>query len=209
MREPTTSPLPRVFRRLAGFGLIAILTGCTAGGGLGGFGKFGGLGFGRGEKADPVVDQQQADEEFAALQKLVGTNYCPELRIRAGNQHVRRYTKGFEDDPAYVVWQASIQETARECIYDTQGNMNLKVGVSGRILSGPKAVQGPVSIPLRIEVEKYQEGALAAADYIIDATIGAPPSSPFSQVFSVKVPAPGGERNYFIYVALGSSDEDG
>ena len=208
MRVDISAPGRASLRLPAMAVVMTILAGCTTGGGLGGFGKLGNFGFGREEKADPVADQQQTEEEFAALQRLVGTTYCPEIRIRPGRQNVRRYAKGFEDDPGYVTWQASIHETARECIYDTQGNLNLKIGVSGRILSGPKAVQGPVSIPLRIEVEKYQEGTLSAADFTVDATIGAPPSSPFSQVYAVTVPSPSGGRNYFIYVALGTGEED-
>ncbi len=195
-----------ICRCIAGIVLLTLLAGCTAGGG--GIGNFGGLGFGREKKTEPVIDQQTADEEFAALQKLVGTSYCPAMRIRPGRQNIRHFVKGFEDDPGQVIWQASIRETARECVYDTRGNLNLKIGVSGRILSGPKAVQGPVSIPLHIEVEKYQEGSLASANYTIDAIIGAPPSAPFSQVYLVTVPGPGRERNYFINVALGEEEKE-
>ena len=42
-----------------------------------------------------------------------------------------------------VIWQASVGKTARECLYDLQGSLTLKIGVSGRVIAGPKGGPGP------------------------------------------------------------------
>ena len=59
------------------------------------------------------------------------------------------YERGHEDDPNYVIWQASVGKTARECLYDLQGGLTLKIGVSGRVIAGPKGGAADVSRPVQ------------------------------------------------------------
>ena len=39
---------------------------------------------------------------------------------------MRQYERGHEDDPKYLIWQASVGRTARECLYDEQGGLTLE-----------------------------------------------------------------------------------
>lgn len=154
-----------------------------------------------------VSPPQQQDGEID-VRRYIGPDYCPELRIVDGVQLVRRYESGHEDDPAFITWQASIGKTARECLYDPQGGLTLKIGISGRVIAGPKGGAGPVSVPLKIAVVKYQEAVLATQSYALDVTIPAQGSAVFSDVKEILVPSPGTKRDYVIYVGFDIGDWD-
>lgn len=136
------------------------------------------------------------------VRKFIGPDYCPELRVREGTELLRRYVRGHDDDPAQVVWQASIGTTARECLYDTQGRLTIRIGVSGRIIAGPKGGPATVSAPLRIAVVKYQEALLFSEILPLSITIPAQNSTVFSEVKEVTLPSPGKDRDYIIYVGF-------
>lgn len=141
------------------------------------------------------------DREFD-VRRYIGPNYCPELRVRPGTEVIRRYAAGHENEANQVQWQASIGNTARECLYDRQGNLTLRVGVSGRVLAGRAGGPGAVSLPLRIAVVKYQEAVLASELIPISVTIPAELSTVFSEVRDVVVPSPGNDRDYILYVGF-------
>ena len=65
--------------------------------------------------------------------------------------------------PKYLIWQASVGKTARECLYDEQGGLTLKIGFSGRVIAGPKGTADDVSVPFKMAVVKYQESVLTTA----------------------------------------------
>jgi hypothetical protein len=149
-----------------------------------------------------AADPKKAGADEIDIRRYLGPNYCPELRIRPGSQLLRRYESGHQDDAAYVIWQASIGKTARECLYDLQGNLTLRIGVSGRVISGPKGGPGAVAVPLRISVEKYQEKALSNQPYPLNITIPPEGSAVFSEVREITVPSPGKSRDYVVYVGI-------
>jgi hypothetical protein len=139
--------------------------------------------------------------------RFIGPDYCPELRVPDGTQLVREYVRGHEGDPKEIVWQASVGKTARECLYDLQNNLTLKIGISGRVITGPKGSAGPVTVPLRIAVEKYKEGMVASEYYPLSVTIPPSNSTTFTEVREIVVPSPA-ERDYIIRVGLVESDEE-
>jgi hypothetical protein len=137
------------------------------------------------------------------VRRYLGPDYCPEIRVREGLEVVRSYEPGHQDDAAYVVWQASIGNTARECLYDGQGGLTLRIGVSGRVIAGPKGGPGSsVSLPLRIAVVKYQEATLSSELYALSVTIPAENSTVFNEVREISLPSPGSDRDYIIYVGF-------
>lgn len=147
------------------------------------------------------------EAEQIDIRKYVGPDYCPELRILDGAELVRRYERGHADDPAYIVWQASFGETARECLYNPQGGLTIKVGVSGRVITGPKGAPGDVSVPLKIAIVKYKEATLLTQDYALALSIPPTGSTTFSQVHELDVPSPGSDRDYIIYVGFDNVGE--
>jgi hypothetical protein len=141
------------------------------------------------------------------IRKFLGPDYCPEIRVRPDTESLRIFERGFEDDNSRVIWQASISETARECLYDTQGNLILRIGVSGRILSGPKGSPGTVQLPLRIAVVKHQEAVLSSELYNLAVTIPPEGSTVFTEVRELILPSPGRDRDYLIYLGFDATGE--
>jgi hypothetical protein len=82
---------------------------------------------------------------------------CPSVTVRNGAATLMIGSKPGEDEPAAldVRYQGSILRTAREC-HVAGGIMTMKVGIEGRIITGPSGGPGNVDVPLRIAV--VQEG---------------------------------------------------
>lgn len=83
---------------------------------------------------------------------------CPEVNVRSGAATLIIGSKPGDAEPAAldVRYQGSILRTARECRV-AAGVMTMKVGIEGRVITGPAGGPGTVDIPLRIAVVK--EGA--------------------------------------------------
>jgi hypothetical protein len=82
---------------------------------------------------------------------------CPPVKIRNGaaTLSIGMNPKEAEPSPLQVKYQGSIVRTAREC-HVSAGTMRMKVGVEGRIITGPAGGSGSVEVPVRIAV--VQEG---------------------------------------------------
>jgi len=82
---------------------------------------------------------------------------CPEVNVRTGAATliIGKNPKEAEPAPLDVRYQGTIIRTAREC-HVAAGTMTIKVGIEGRIITGPAGVPGTVDVPLRIAV--VQEG---------------------------------------------------
>jgi hypothetical protein len=132
--------------------------------------------------------------------------YCPPLNIRAGTEAISLYDKGHDADPQYVRFVGSIMKTARECHQDGD-TLSVKVGVAGRVVSGPKGGAGTVTLPLRIAVTKQisdGKGPLYSKLFTIKVPVG-PPSfdADYSQVFDqVNVKVGPEDHDLLIYVGF-------
>jgi len=142
----------------------------------------------------------QTAEGKVDLRRYIGPDYCPELRIKADTQTLQRFARGKEETAENVVWQATLGDTARECLYDTAGNLTIRIGVAGRVLAGPQGGPTSIEVPIRIAVVKNEESVLSSELYRVPVTIGAELSAVFSQVYEVTVPSPGQDRDYLIFV---------
>ena len=82
---------------------------------------------------------------------------CPEVQVRTGAATLMIGSKPGDSEPAAldVRYQGSIIRTAREC-HVNAGIMTMKVGIEGRIITGPAGGPGTVDVPLRVAV--VQEG---------------------------------------------------
>ncbi|MFN3655706.1 MAG: hypothetical protein ACK4UO_00460 [Pseudolabrys sp.] len=82
---------------------------------------------------------------------------CPDVKVRAGAATLIVGSKPGDPEPTAldVRYQGSIIRTAREC-HVAAGIMTMKVGIEGRIITGPAGAPGDVDVPLRIAV--VQEG---------------------------------------------------
>jgi hypothetical protein len=82
---------------------------------------------------------------------------CPDMKIRSGaaTLTIGMNPKEAEPSPLQVRYQGSITRMAREC-HVAGGVMTMKVGIEGRIITGPAGGPGNVEVPLRVAV--VQEG---------------------------------------------------
>jgi hypothetical protein len=80
---------------------------------------------------------------------------CPGVDVRAGAATLMIGSKPGEGEPSALDlrYQGSIVRTAREC-HVNSGMMTLKVGIEGRVITGPAGGPGNVDVPLRIAVVK-------------------------------------------------------
>jgi hypothetical protein len=155
----------------------------------------------------PAVAEPASGGEID-VRRYLGPNYCPELRIYPNAEVVRRFERGHDNEVGHVVWQASIGKTARECLYEVDGRLTLKVGVSGRVISGPKGGAASVAVPLRLAVVKYKEKVLASESYQVEVAIPPQGSAVFTEVHEIALPSPGDDRDYILYVALSDKERD-
>ncbi len=89
---------------------------------------------------------------------IIDTDYdCPEVKVRAGAATLMIGSKPGEGEPNAldVRYQGNITRTAREC-HLNGGTMVMKIGIEGRIITGPAGGPGNVDVPIRIAV--VQEG---------------------------------------------------
>ena len=82
---------------------------------------------------------------------------CPGMEVRSGAATLMIGSKPGESEPSALDlrYQVTIVRTARECRV-TAGVMTMKVGVEGRVITGPAGGPGTVDVPLRLAV--VQEG---------------------------------------------------
>jgi len=78
---------------------------------------------------------------------------CPSVSVRTGAATLMIGSKPGEGEPSALDlrYQATITRTAREC-HINSGLMTMKVGVEGRVITGPAGGPGTVDVPLRIAV---------------------------------------------------------
>ncbi len=78
---------------------------------------------------------------------------CPDVTVRIGASTLQIGSKPgqTEANPLDVLYQGSIIRTAREC-HVNGGIVSMKVGIEGRIITGPAGTPGTVDVPLRIAV---------------------------------------------------------
>src|SRR5262245_49370667 len=82
---------------------------------------------------------------------------CPSVSVRTGAATLMIGAKPGEGEPSALDlrYQATILRTARECRVNS-GIMTMKVGIEGRVITGPAGGPGTVNVPLRLAL--VQEG---------------------------------------------------
>lgn len=80
---------------------------------------------------------------------------CPSVDVRLGAATLMIGSKPGEGEPAAMDlrYQGSILRTARECKV-AGGVMTMKVGIEGRVITGPAGGPGNIDVPLRLAVVK-------------------------------------------------------
>ena len=114
-----------------------------------------------------LLDSNKATTEAPAESGNVGNLSnddvdCPPAQVRTGAATLMIGGAGKPDEPAAVNlrYQGTIIRYAREC-HINAGVMTMRIGVEGRVITGPAGGPGKVDVPLRIAV--VQEGVTPKA----------------------------------------------
>lgn len=139
--------------------------------------------------------------------------FCPKTVLRAGTETYRTFEDGVsKDDPGALNslrFQATVREVARECNY-ANGQLNIRVGVKGRVINGPTGATGTINTPVRIAVASTANEVLYSQLHQVPVTI---PEGASTAVFSfvdsnVFLPAPE-KQNLVVYVGFDEGPPEG
>ena len=114
-----------------------------------------------------LLDSNKATNEAPAANGNVGNLSnddldCPPVQVRTGAATLMIGGGGKPDEPAALNlrYQGTIIRYAREC-HINAGVMTMRVGIEGRVITGPAGGPGKVDVPLRLAV--VQEGVTPKA----------------------------------------------
>lgn len=113
---------------------------------------------------DPKAEQE-------SLEKFAPVAVCPDVQVREGTQMLAVFEKGKEGDYSAVRFQGTIRKFARECHTDASGTTTIKVGVAGRLLSGPNGAVGAATLPVRVVLVRNGDEVLYSKLYPVNITI--------------------------------------
>ena len=137
--------------------------------------------------------------------------YCPKTVIRGGTETYNVYPKGVTKDDegasAQLLYRGTITEVVREC--NTAGAfLNIRVGVRGRYLTGPKGIPGSFDMPVRVAVTRGDD-VLYSTLHQIPATLeSGQQNGTFAYVDNnISIPKPE-NPNVLIYVGYDEGPYD-
>ncbi len=131
--------------------------------------------------------------------------YCPKTVLRAGTEKIDIYPpKVKKDDPdaaKLIRVRGAIADVVRECNY-AGDFLNMKVGVAGRVISGPAAETGQFQLPLRIAVTQGDQVLYSQLhDMVVEIPFGRT-NNTFSFVDSAISIAKPSSENIVVYVGF-------
>jgi hypothetical protein len=131
---------------------------------------------------------------------------CPPVSIRAGASTYAVAEPGKQPVGNDLRYQATITRTARDCTR-TGSDITARIGILGRVITGPAGNPPTIEIPLRVAVVKggVSETTIATKVYRTTVTMDETGSVPFSLVAEDLVyPAPSGAEgdSYIFYIGF-------
>ncbi len=136
--------------------------------------------------------------------EMAAANGCPGLQVEGGQRSVTIYEGNRIGDLKAVVHQGEITKTARECQL-TRGVVQVKYGLAGRVLLGPKGKPGTISFQAMMQVFDKAKNKVTSEPLTITVTITKQnPISYFAVVHDVTIPIKEGTvpQDYSISVAF-------
>lgn len=117
---------------------MALISSCQSGGQSDGSA----IDFGLGGESKPA-EEQITDTELRA--------FCPRVQLREGTAFFNTFTKGNENNPNEIIYQATLSDATRTCQYGG-GVLTMNVTAAGRIVPGPQGRSGTITMPIRVAV---------------------------------------------------------
>lgn len=151
----------------------------------------------------------------AATTGTANLDTCPSVDIRRGAGTITINTNSRDPSAMQLRYQISVGQTARECA-NVAGNLNIKVGMQGRVVLGPAGTPGAIEVPVRYALveEGPQAKTVYSKLYRVPVSVGEGQNSVafthIEEAMSVPMPIPAVFDRYVIYVGfdpLGSAQE--
>jgi hypothetical protein len=188
--------------------LTLAIAGCSSSGGDG-------SSFGERFSQSLATGTPTAPAPAATTGATTNLDTCPNVDIRRGAGVISIHTNQRDPSATQLRYQVSVGQTARECA-NVAGNLNIKVGMQGRIVLGPAGTPGSLEVPVRYALveEGPQPKTVYSKLYRVPVSIAeGQPSVAFTHIeeaMSVPMPTPAVFERYVIYVGfdpLGSAQE--
>lgn len=133
--------------------------------------------------------------------------YCPDVAIREGTATLTASAPVAGASGAVATrYQGTIMRTARECVLSGGTTLNVKVGIQGRIISGPAGAPPTIDVPLRVAVvqEGVQPKTIFSRFYRanVNMTEGNTPFSFVAEDISYPAPTPAAGASYVFYIGF-------
>lgn len=199
-------------RRIVSFVPLAALTlaiaGCSSSGGDG-------TSFGERFSQSLTSGSPTAPAPVSTTGATTNLDTCPNVDIRRGAGTITINTNARDPSAMQLRYQISVGQTARECA-NVAGNLNIKVGMQGRVVLGPAGTAGAIEIPVRYALveEGPQAKTIYSKLYRVPVSVGEGQNSVafthIEEAMSVPMPSPAVFDRYVIYVGfdpLGSAQE--
>ncbi len=153
-----------------------------------------------------ITDQQEVAEAKPVDPSTNLRAFCPRTVLRAGTESYRTFEGGVKkDDPNALnslQFQSTITDVARECNY-SPANLNMRVGIKGRVINGPTGLTGTLNVPIRVAVATTDKEVLYSQLHQVPVTI---PEGGSNALFSfvdsnINIPVPD-KNNLTVFVGF-------
>ena len=133
--------------------------------------------------------------------------YCPRVNLREGTAILRTYTKGNEENPDEIIYQATITDVTRTCRY-RDGSLFMNVVAAGLVVNGPKSKQGTIDLPVRVAVKQGENLPYSELGQInVEVVPGSGATQFIYKDERVAVPA-NAPRSYAVFVGFDEGPYD-
>jgi hypothetical protein len=136
--------------------------------------------------------------------EMAAANGCPPIQVEGGQRYVTLFEGNRVGDTSSVINRGEITKTARECQLGG-GAVQVKYGIAGRVLLGPKGKPGSVTLPVTMQVLDKAKNKVRSEPFTVTVTITKEnPLAYFSLVRDVTIPMKEGStpQDYTISIAF-------
>ncbi len=153
-----------------------------------------------------ITDQQEVAEAKPIDQSNNLRAFCPKTILRAGTETYRTFEGGVKKDEPGALnslqFQSTITDVARECNY-SPSNLNMRVGVKGRVINGPTGLTGTLNVPLRVAIANTANEVVYSQLHQVPVTIPEGGSNAFFSFVAsnINIPVPD-KNNLVVYVGF-------
>src|SRR5208337_4010058 len=136
--------------------------------------------------------------------EMAAANGCPIVQVEGGQRNIAVFEGNRVGNSGALVHRAEITKTARECQL-AGGMVQVKYGVAGRVLLGPKGKPGTIALPVTMQVFDKTKNKVTAEPFTLNVTITREnPISYFAQVRDVTIQIKEGTvpQDYSIIIAF-------